>query len=198
MVTCIVDGLERALEIGKTSVDDGIALRAPLPRGGAELVTSGYGELTAEVLMVVPQDVDAELPRVTDTGPGGARHRGAQENERRGERQRCKGLDGHPDRSVALTAGDDHYPGTEVPQHRTVGIRIKTQRPGGSIDSHPSPHWYPLFARACHGVARDGACGRYGRRREADEDDREQHAQKRGQVHRDAGGVLQMDADDHG
>src|SRR3984893_5373469 len=138
MVTCIVDGLERALDIGKTSVDDGIALRAPLPRAGTELVSSGYRELTAEVLMVVPQDVDAELPRIADTGPGGTRHRGAEENERRVERQRCKRLDRHPDRSVALTAGDDHHPGTEVPQHRTVGIRIETQWPGGWIDSHPS------------------------------------------------------------
>jgi hypothetical protein len=86
MVACIVDGLERALDVGKTSVDDGIAVGAPLPRGGTELVTSGYGELTAEVFMVVPEDADAELPRIPDTGPGGTRDRWAEENERRVER----------------------------------------------------------------------------------------------------------------
>src|SRR5580692_4932096 len=72
VVAPVVDGAERALDMGQRSFDDRCAgHRTGRPLDSVELVTTRNGEGAADGLLVLLEDVHAEGAGLRDAGPAG-------------------------------------------------------------------------------------------------------------------------------
>ena len=115
--------------------------RQPTP---ANLSPPGDGEVPAERLLVLGQDVDAERPGGGDAGPArGALPRG-QGHQRRVERQRRERLAGEADGLAVLHGGDDRDPGGEMAEHLAEARRRRTSPRRLAARSSPSPTLEPV------------------------------------------------------
>src|SRR5258706_2908701 len=122
VVAGAVLGVDDAVDPGQPTTQHRRAVARRLPVDAGELVGALGRHQPAELLLVLGEDVDAELAGRLDPRPRTARVRGAERDERRVERDRRERVGGQPDRLVAvgIDRGDDGDAGGEVAEHRPV------------------------------------------------------------------------------
>src|SRR6185437_10412490 len=114
VVAGVVDDAQLALHPGQRTVEEGGAGRPEVPGDPGELVATGHGEVPAQGLLVVREDVDGERTGLGDAGPAGRRLGRGQGHQRRVQRQGRERLAGEPHRRPVLHGGDHGDPGGEV------------------------------------------------------------------------------------
>src|SRR5205814_1397441 len=109
------------------------------------------GEADRELALVVAEHVDAEALRLADPRPGLRLYPGAEQDQRRLQRERGEGVGDHPDRLAPVGAGHARYPGGH---HGDAGGEVAEDAPQlGAVD----PGLAPLAQPA--GAASSRPCG---------------------------------------
>jgi len=109
VVAGFVFGLDRAVEVAEDVVDHRCAGRCLLPPDAGELVAAAHGEEPAQLLLLLAEEVHAEVSGRLDVGPRRRRVRGAERHEGGVERDRRERVGGQPVRLAFVHSGDDAY-----------------------------------------------------------------------------------------
>ena len=113
VVAGLVHRLDGALHPGQRAVQDRTRGRGR-PRHPGELVRPRGPEPPGQLLLPVREHVGAEVPGPLDHRPGGRAAAGAEQHQRRCQRQRGERLAGEPGRAFRAGRRDDRDAGAEV------------------------------------------------------------------------------------